>query len=125
LTIIKIILAIPNIIVGIIFGIKIMILGMFINSLIAYYLNSYWSGKMVNYPIKEQIRDILPSFLTAIMMGAILFIISVFLPVNNLIMLIAQLIAGMLLTILFSKLMKLKEYEEIKEIMKINLLKIR
>ena len=41
LEIIKKIIAIPTIIIGIYWGIKIMIIGMMVNTLVAYYLNSY------------------------------------------------------------------------------------
>ena len=66
LEIIKKALAIPIIVIGVIWGIKIMILGMIVNTLIAYYLNSYWSGRFIGYSFLEQIKDILPSFLLAV-----------------------------------------------------------
>lgn len=62
LEIIKKSLAIPVIIIGVIWGIKIMILGMIVNTFIAYYLNSYWSGSFIGYSFLEQIKDIFPSF---------------------------------------------------------------
>jgi len=46
-----------------------MIIGMIVNSLIAYYLNSYWSGKLIGYSVKEQIADISSSFALAAGMG--------------------------------------------------------
>lgn len=45
LEIIKKILAIPIILIGIFIGIKAMIIGMIFNSFIAFFLNSYYSGK--------------------------------------------------------------------------------
>ena len=45
LEIIKKILAIPIIIIGIYWGVEVLIIGMIINSQIAYFLNSYWSGR--------------------------------------------------------------------------------
>ncbi len=65
LEIIKKALAIPVIIIGILFGIRIMIIGMIFNSFVAYYLNSYWSGKFIDYSMKQQVKDIMPSFLLA------------------------------------------------------------
>lgn len=76
LEIIKKILAIPVIIIGIIYGIKIMILGMLINTIIAYYLNSFWSGKLIGYSSFEQVKDIFPSFLLAFTVAAIVYIIG-------------------------------------------------
>jgi hypothetical protein len=62
LEIIKKIIAIPTIVIGVFFGIKMMIVGMMINTLIAYYLNSYWSGRFIGYSFMQQVKDILPSF---------------------------------------------------------------
>jgi O-antigen/teichoic acid export membrane protein len=125
LEIIKKALLIPTIIIGIIFGIKIMIIGMIVNSLIAYYLNSYWSGKMINYPMKEQIFDILPSFFIAIVIGIIVFVIGMVLPLNNLIILIVQILSGAIITILILEVTRLQEYREIKEIVVQNIAKMK
>jgi teichuronic acid exporter len=77
-------MAVPTIIIGIIWGIKVMILGMWVNSLISYYLNSYYSGRFINYPIREQVSDILPSFLVALIMGALVAISAWIMPFGNL-----------------------------------------
>lgn len=116
LEIIKKILAVPTIIVGIFFGLKIMIAGMFINSLIAYYLNSYYSGRMINYPIKEQVADILPSIILAILMGITVYGIGLVLNVSPLLILIIQLITGASFTFIISELLRLKDYLYIKQI---------
>ena len=34
-----------------------------LTSFIAYFLNSYYSANLINYPTSEQIKDILPTFL--------------------------------------------------------------
>jgi len=52
LEIIKKILAVPSIVIGVIWGIKVMIVGMMVNTLIAYYFNSYWSGHFIGYSFK-------------------------------------------------------------------------
>ena len=56
LEIIKKIIAIPTIIIGVFWGIKIMILGLILNSFIAYYINSYWSGKHIDYSVSQQVK---------------------------------------------------------------------
>jgi len=118
LEIIKKILAVPTIILGIIFGIKIMIVGMMANSIIAYYLNSYWSGKMVNYPMKEQVKDIIPSLLLALAMGAAVFGIGSVLPLKPGLIFSIQVLAGAGLTIGLARLFKIDAYLEIQEIVK-------
>lgn len=116
LEIIKKALAVPTIVVGIFFGIKVMIMGMFINSLIAYYLNSYYSGEMINYSIKEQINDILPSILLAALMGIVVFTIGLLMNVAPIWILITQLLAGASITFIISELFQLKDYRYIKQI---------
>lgn len=127
LEIIKKILAIPVIIIGICYGIKVMLLGMIFNSQISYFLNSYWSGKFVNYSSKEQILDILPSFILSISMAASVFTIGLFLPFNPLCNLIIQITFGALFVFTFGELFKNKDYLYIKSIVleQINILKSR
>lgn len=116
LEIIKKIMAVPVIIIGIFWGIKIMIAGMILNSLIAYYLNSYWSGKFINYPISEQMTDILPSFILACSMGIIVFFIGIVLPFGYFYKFIFQLFAGGILTFLLCEIFKPDSYLAIKVI---------
>lgn len=116
LEIIKKILAIPTIIIGVIWGIKIMIFGMWINSFIAYYLNSYFSGRLINYPMKEQVKDILPGLIYALLMCVIVFFSGLLLPSNYLVKLMFQLLLGIVFVLSFGELFKFTPYLEIKEI---------
>lgn len=116
LEIIKKTLAIPIIVVGVIWGIKAMIGGMIVISLIAYYLNSYWSGRFIGYSFKEQIKDILPSFMLAIIMSFFVFFVGLLLPLSPLPLLIIQIITGALLTFGICEFLHFKDYLYIKEI---------
>lgn len=117
LEVIKKIIAIPTIVVGIFFGIKIMIIGMMVNTLIAYYLNSYWSGKLINYSMQEQIMDILPSLLLAFTMALIVYFVGYLVTFSYLIKLIIQLIIGMIITLFFCEISKLDPYIYLKELL--------
>jgi len=116
LEIIKKMLAIPVIAVGIIWGVKIMILGMFVNSLFAYYLNSYYSGGFIGYSMSEQIKDILPSFCLAIFVGSIVFLTGYFMKVMPWIKLSIQIGLGSFLTFGICEILKIPDYIYIKEI---------
>ncbi|MDX8339302.1 lipopolysaccharide biosynthesis protein [Draconibacterium sp. IB214405] len=116
LEIIKKLLAIPTIIVGIFWGIKIMIVGMFVNTLIAYYLNSYWSGRMIGYSILEQLRDIIPSFLLAMAMAITVYYIGTFVRLRPIWTLIIQILTGATFTIIISEIIKMRDYLFLKEI---------
>lgn len=117
LEIIKKIIAIPVIIIGIIFGIKAMIAGMMFNTLIAYYLNSYWSGVKIGYSFKQQIRDIIPSFILALSMAIPVYILGLFLTCSYPAKLIIQITLGALFIFVFCELTKFKDYIFAKELL--------
>lgn len=116
LEIIKTVLAVPVIIIGILYGIKIMILGMLINTIIAYYLNSFWSGKLIGYSSFEQVKDILPSFLLAFTVAAIVYIIGNIIELSNILILVTQIITGAVLTFIIAEIFKINSYLYLKEI---------
>ena len=116
LEILKKILAIPVIIMGILYGIKIMIFGMIINTLIAYYLNSFWSGRFIGYSFSAQIKDVFPSFVFASLVNLIVFFEGLLLPFNALSLLVIQLFSGGVLILFFGEIFTLKEYILIKNI---------
>jgi len=116
LEIIKKALAVPVILIGIIWGIKIMIAGMFVNTIFAYYLNSYWSGRFIGYSITQQIKDILPSFILALSISILVFGLGYFLSLNPWITLLIQVLSGATLTILICELMKFRDYLYLKGI---------
>lgn len=116
LEIIKKILAVPIIIIGIVWGIKAMIIGMFVNTLIAYYLNSYWSGTLIGYSFYSQIKDILPSFLLAFFINALVFVEGIIIPITPVTLLIIQLFTGAVLTFGMCEILHFKDYLYIKTI---------
>ena len=110
LEIIKKILALPTIALGIFFGVKIMIIGMIVNTLIAYYLNSYWSGKMIGYSFMQQIKDVFPSFLLALVINGFVFSLNFLNITSPLLLLSLQITAGGITTILLCELIKFNDY---------------
>ena len=116
LEIIKKILAVPTIVIGVIWGIKIMIAGMMVNTLIAYYLNSYWSGRFIGYSFKQQVTDILPSFSLALTMAVAVYLLGLILPFSMLLKLILQIGAGAAIVFLFCELTQFKDYIFVKNL---------
>jgi O-antigen/teichoic acid export membrane protein len=72
LEIIKKVFVIIAILITYRWGVTGLIYGQIGTSVIAYLLNSYYSGQLVNYSMIEQIRDISPSLITAGIMGLLL-----------------------------------------------------
>jgi O-antigen/teichoic acid export membrane protein len=116
LEIIKKALAIPVILISVLIGIKAMIIGMNLHSLICYFINSRYSGRLINYPVYEQIRDISPTFFVAFLIGGIVFSLNYLIGIPPGLLLIIQLLVGLLLAIAMGEFAKLSGYFEIKEI---------
>jgi teichuronic acid exporter len=125
LEIIKKALAVPVIICGILWGIKIMIAGMIMISFISYFLNSYWSGKFVNYSISEQVGDIIPSFFIALGMAALVYFTGLILPVPYTTKLFIQLITGAVFVVGVCEVLQIPEYLYIKNIIKSKVVKLK
>jgi O-antigen/teichoic acid export membrane protein len=75
-------------------GIVAIIFGQMVSSVIAYYLNSYYTGKLLKYPITEQILDLLPTLGLATAMGAAMFALALIPIQNQFILLVLQVITG-------------------------------
>ena len=118
LEIIKKLIAVPAILIGIIWGIKVMILGMWGINLISYFLNSYYSGRFIKYPMREQVADILPSFALALTMGIVVYLAGWLLPTGYLVKLILQILLGAAIVLGLSELLKFEAYLDLKNIAK-------
>jgi teichuronic acid exporter len=117
LEVIKKFLAVPTIVIGVLFGIKIMIIGMIVNSFLAYFLNSFWSGRLIGYPMKEQVMDIMPSFMISLAMGIIVFLAGHFLSLPKFATLCIQIMIGATITVCIARIIRLDAWEEMVGIM--------
>lgn len=124
LEIIKKIIAVGPLLMGIFMDIYWMLLGSVITGFIAYYLNAFYSGRFLNYSIWEQIKDILPSFIVAILMALVVFALS-FINLPPFVLLLIQLLTGFVLVVILCELTKLDAYIEIKNILLSFINKIR
>lgn len=115
LEIIKKIIAIGPLLLGIFVDIYWMLAATLATGIISYYLNAYYSGPFLNYSIKEQIKDILPSFGVAVSMVVPVYAMS-FMSMSPYLILPLQIIVGAIITIVMCEATKLSEYIEIKGI---------
>lgn len=109
-------LTIPNIFIGVFFGIKALIVGMIVIALLAYLIFNYESNKILNYPISEQLKDIFPSFFLAIFMGVVVYFVGFFSPFIPIVTLIVQIVTGVIIVFASGEFFKIKEYFFIKTI---------
>lgn len=74
LEVLKKIIAVGPLLMGIFISIYWMLIGSVLSSFIAYYLNAYYSGPLLGYSIRAQIKDITPSFIIGFAGSAIAFL---------------------------------------------------
>lgn len=117
LEIIKNILVIPTVILGIVFGIRIMIISLFFTSVIAFFLNSYWSGKLIGYSYLQQLRDIVPSLLLAISISSVIYIVGEVLILGMWWKLFVQLGLGLFMIIGICEFIRFEDYLYLKNIL--------
>ena len=123
LEIVKKIIAIGPILLGVFISIEWMLWGSVLIGLFTYWLNSFYSGKMIDYGSLAQLRDIAPSFGVAFVMMAALYALTLT-ELPPVALLAVQLIAGAGIAIGICELLRLEEYYELKNIV-IGLLRIR
>ncbi len=93
-----------------------MLAGMVINTFLMYGVNSYWSGKFIDYSVREQILDVLPGFSIAAIMAIMVYLIGGALPCGYLLRLIIQVAAGALVVFVLCERTRLDSYLYLKEI---------
>ncbi|MEG2278304.1 MAG: lipopolysaccharide biosynthesis protein [Odoribacter sp.] len=115
LEIIKKMIGIVPILIGIFYGIEFMLLISVFISIIAYFLNSYYSAQLINYSVWFQIKDILPVFGVSLFVAISMWALS-FLSIANILLLPLQCFVGIILAIVIYEKLNLSEYLEIKQI---------
>lgn len=113
--ILKKIIAIGPICLGIFVGIYWMLIGGIVTDIIAFFLNSYYSGKNLGYSSWMQIKDVAPSYALAFIVSISVYFFK-FLPISNFIILPIQIIVGATVLFLICEKRRPEEYIELKNI---------
>ena len=116
LEIIKKIIAVGPLCIGAFIGIIPMLYTNILATILAYFLNSYYSGKYMGYSSWMQLKDVAPSYGIAILIAFSVYFIK-FLPLSNWIILPMQIIVGITVFFMINKFFKMEEYDEIKRIL--------
>jgi teichuronic acid exporter len=98
-------------------GIIVMLYGQIITSIISYLLNSYYSGVLIGYSQWDQIKDLVPSFGSAVIMGIVMYLVGLLPNESHLLKILFQTITGMLVYYLISLKASSSELAEVKSIM--------
>lgn len=113
LEIIKKIIGIIPIVIGVLFGIYLMLLVSIFTGVISLYLNTWYTGKTLNYTYWDQLRDIAPSYLTAFVIALAVYFLK-FLMLPYYLVLVLQVFVGIIVGFAFSEIFKFEEYTELK-----------
>lgn len=91
--------------------------GSVLSSYVSYFINAFYSKRMISYSVKNQLSDILPSFLLSFVMGGIVYVVGVIMPGGDLVKLLVQVLVGFSTYIALSKLFKIAELKIVRELL--------
>lgn len=94
-------------------GISAMIIGMIAISKISYLLNSYYTGTLIGYSIKKQLKDMGPYFIVATLMAVAVYAIGILPFPGNWSLIAAQIILGAAIYISICRIFRLSAFMEL------------
>ena len=113
LEIIKKSLVVINIAVTWRWGIPAMIYGMIVMSVFSYYLNSYYTGVLIGYSLREQLRDLVPYLIVAILMGISVYLAGLLPFQSPWFVVLAEITTGIASYVCLCRLFQLAAFTEI------------
>ena len=117
LEVIKKIITLAPLFIGAFIGIIPMLLTNMVVGIIAYFLNSHYSGRLLGYSSWMQLRDIAPSYALAISIALSVWFMK-YLPLSYWVVLPMQMAVGAIVFFTLCILFKMNEYREIMDILK-------
>lgn len=122
---IKKIIMIPSLFIGVIFGINAMIWFLIIYSILDWFLNVRYGGKLINYSVKSQIFDMAPIIMICFVIACPLFLIDIYIDFSAFYKLIIQTIIAVLIFIVLCEIVKLDYYFFLKSFFKNLIFKLK
>lgn len=123
LEIVKKIISLGPLFVGAFVGIIPMLYASILTGVIGFFLNSYYSGKLLDYSSWAQIKDVAPSYLIAASAAIPVWALK-YIPITNWVILPIQLIVGLVILYSICEHFKLEEYTETKNMLSVFFKKI-
>lgn len=105
------------------FGVMAMAYSLLVSSVLSQIINSWPNRKLLNYGYLEQLKDILPGIILAVVMGICVYPVQ-WLGLSDIITLCIQVPLGAIIYIIGSKIFKLESFEYILDMIKPYILKI-
>ncbi len=124
LEIIKKTVGVAAILISMWFGVMAMAYSLLFTSVASQIINAWPNRRLLNYGYLLQLRDILPGIILAVVMGCCILPFQL-LPLSNLLIVIIQIVAGIVIYIVLSRLFKMESFYYIWDMIKPFLRKIR
>ena len=124
LEIIKKIISIGPLCLGIFVGIYWMLVGSLVTGIIAFFLNTYYTGKKLKYTSWMQLKDVAPFYGISIIVAVSVYFLK-YLPMSYWLVLPVQIITGAGILFLICETTKLSEYYELKNIVRDYITKLK
>lgn len=119
LEVFKKIIIVAGVLVSLQYSIEVLLWFQLMFSVFSYFINCFYSGKLINYPLREQLKDITPVLLVSSITTLICIVFDTFLlnfTNNDFIRIILNSIMFILIYIAFSFLFKIASLKEIQNI---------
>ena len=116
LEILKKIVGVIPLAIGIFCGVYYMLMASIVTGIFGLYLNTWYTGKTLGYTFWKQLKDIVPSYMTAFIIALAVYFLK-YLPMANVVILAIQIVVGLIVGISVSELFKFDEYIEFKSIL--------
>lgn len=113
LEIVKKVIALGPLFIGAFVGIMPMLYTSLATGIISYFLNSYYSGKLLGYSSWMQIKDLAPEYGIALAVALSVWFFK-YLPISNWFILPIQIVVGVVVFFVLCKVTNIEEYKEIK-----------
>jgi O-antigen/teichoic acid export membrane protein len=108
----KKILGVAVLIISVPMGIIAMCVGSVISSLICLVINTYYTGKLINVGYFKQMRDLAPTLILSLIMGAAVYLTITYIDVPNIVKLVIGVVEGVAIYVGAAKLFRFTELEE-------------
>lgn len=112
LEIVKKIIGVCALCITIPFGITAMCIGLVVVSVIALYINTYYTGKLLRLSFLKQIKDLAPFFILSILVGLLMYYVPISIN-NDLYRLILGVLIGIVSYSGSAALFRIKEFNEV------------
>lgn len=117
LEVIKKIIGLIILFISVFWGVYAIAIGGIVNGVLSSFINAYPNKHLLGYSYGEQVRDVLPSMVLSVLMGAVVYCFK-WLGLSSVVTLTIQVISGATVYICLAKLLKLESYTYLVETIK-------